>query len=470
MKRLCDIIDCSYNIEIEGVSSDSRDIKKNYLFVAVNGFNVNHSLFIDDAIKNGAVAVIVDKSVDVSNDIICIKVDDVNKELVSICERFYDVKAEEFKIIGITGTDGKTTSATITKNIISNFLQCAYIGTNGVEIGDEVYSTKNTTPCIEELYYYLNLIKKHGCKHIVMEVSSEALLHKRVDNFKFDIVGFTNITEDHLNIHKTIDNYRRCKFHIVDLLSEEGKVITNGDDVNCKMLDGNNVYTYGSNSDNDYVFSNVKVSKENVKFNIVSDDEVWDIISPYLGKYNLYNMTLAFVICKYLGFDLSEVVRVIKNLSFVRGRREVLKLSSKFDIILDYAHTLNGIKSLLESVTSYNKVIVVTGAAGGREKEKRGLIGTYLLKNCDFVIFTMDDPRYESVNLIIDDMISNSTRTNYKRIEDRKEAIYYAFNYAKEGDVVLVIGKGRDTYMAIDDKKIPYCDYDVILSFFKNEA
>ena len=192
MKKLNQLVKCNYDIEILGIATDSRNVKEGYLFVATKGFHVDHYDFIDDAIEHGAVAVVVDRNSDFS--IPTVVVSDIDKVLLSICEKFYDVSSSEFRFIGITGTDGKTTTATITRNLLNLYIPTAYLGTNGLFCGDDVYPTSNTTPCIEDLYHYFSVVKKRNCKVIVMEVSSEALLHHRVDSILFDVIGYTNIT------------------------------------------------------------------------------------------------------------------------------------------------------------------------------------------------------------------------------------------------------------------------------------
>ena len=466
MKKLKDIIDCDFDVEITGINEDSRDIKPGYLFVATKGFNVDHFDYIDSAIENGAVALVTDREYD--TDLPVVIVDDINSTYLELCKKFYDVKLDDLSLIGITGTDGKTTSATIIQKVLNDSMKCACLGTNGLSIDDEVYHTNNTTPCISELYSSLSIVENNNCKALVMEVSSEALLHGRVKELKYDIVAITNITEDHLNVHKTIENYRECKLSIVNYLKDDGIVIVNGDDEICKSLHANNLITFGFNEDNDFVIFDYEEDRNGLKFKVRNNDNVYDINSSLFGKYNAYNICLGFIIglCKKIPVD--DLIKTLVNINFVAGRGEVLRFGQDYDIILDYAHTYNSINNLLNSVKGkYKRIITVTGAAGGREKEKRSKIGDLVLNKSDIVVFTMDDPRYEDVNSIIDDMIGDSTKTNYIREVDRVKAIYKAFDMAEEGDVVLVIGKGRDDYMAFAEGKVPYCDYDVICDYFK---
>ncbi len=456
MKKLNKIMDTKLDIEIKGISDDSRKIKDNYLFVATKGFNVDHFDYIDDAINNGASFLIVDREID--RDFPHIVVDNINDYYFELCEKYYDVSPNEFYLIGITGTDGKTTTSSVVNQIID---ESAYIGTNGIYVKNKIYHTNNTTPCTSEIYEALSIIKKHNIKTVVMEVSSEALLQDRVKSFKYDIIAFTNITEDHLNVHKSLDNYIKCKMKLLDLLKDKGICIINGDDSNLNNINCKDIVKIGVNVNNNYIISNVKDDKY-VEFDINKKH----IASPLFGMYNVYNVTMAYVITKYYGIKDNTIIDKIKSIKTISGRREVLNFGQDYTIILDYAHTYNGILNILDSVKEYKDIIVVTGCAGGREKEKRSKIGKMILDKCNTAIFTMDDPRYESVDSIIDDMVKN-TKRKYIRIINRKEAIYKAFSIAKKDSIVLILGKGRDNYMAIEDRKEEYNDYDVIEEYFK---
>lgn len=466
MKKLKDIIECDYNIPIQDIKTDSREVKKGDLFVAVKGFNIDHSLYIDDAIKNGAVAIITDK--DYKSNVPIIKVNDIDKVLVDICKNFNDFNSN-LKLIGVTGTDGKTTTATIIKRLLDKKDKTAYIGTNGIEYLNKKESISNTTPTVEKLYKYFSDIDKNNISTVCMEVSSEALLHKRVDSLRFKYVVYTNITEDHLNIHKTIENYIESKLKLSTLLDSNGIIIINNDDNKQKDLKNSNkkIYTYGKNKDSDFLIKDIKYLDNITRFIIEHNNKQYKIKSTLLGEYNIYNLTAAFIVCYLEDMKPRNIISNIKRLSSIDGRGEILSFGQKYTIVLDYAHTENSIKNIVEEVKDkYKRIIVVTGSAGGREKEKRKHIGKYLLDNTDLVIFTMDDPRCENVDYIIDDMISISNKTNYKRIISRSNAIKYALDIAKEDDIVLILGKGRDNYMAIGDEKIPYNDYEEIEEYF----
>ena len=459
MKKIKELIECNYDIDILGVTDDSRYVQNGYLFVATKGFNEDHFDYISDAINKGCSFIICDRNIDI--DFPHKVVDKINDVFYDICLKYYDVDLSNYKFLGVTGTDGKTTTATVVSKIIDN---CAYIGTNGFVINNKNYSTNNTTPCISELYEDLRLIKENNCKNVMMEVSSEALLHDRVKNIKYDIVGFTNITGDHLNVHKTFENYVECKFKLLDLVNDDGIIIVNGDDDVLNKVSGKNIYTFGFKENNDFVIFDDVYNKDFTLFKIKNGDNIYEIKSPLKCKYNVYNVALAFIMGLFYGMDSNILIANIQNIESINGRCEFLEFGQSFDIVLDYAHTINGIKTIINSFKNYKDIIVVTGCAGGREKDKRPIIGKFIIENVDKAIFTMDDPRFESVDKIIDDMVGNLK--DYVRINDRKEAINYALLSAKEDSIVLILGKGRDSYMAIGDKKIKYCDYDVIKDFF----
>ena len=456
--KLKELITTDLNLDITGVTDDSRLVKEGYIFVATKGYNVDHYDYIEDAINKGAIFIVADRAI--KNNIPHIIVDNLDECYRELCKKFYKLDLSRLNLIGITGTDGKTTTTTLVKELLKD---CAYLGTNGLTIGDKTISTSNTTPCISELYRDLSLVKENKVDTVSMEVSSEALLHKRVDGFLFDIVAFTNVTGDHLNVHKTFKNYLDCKLQLLNYVKEDGIVIVNGDDSNLKGI--KKAITFGFNKDNDYVIEDVKYDKL-TKITICNKDNKYVIESPLKGKYNVYNMSLAFIICLLYGVDSNTLINRIKKIKPIRGRCEFLDFGQDYDIVLDYAHTINGIKSILESFKDYNydRIITVTGAAGGREKEKRPVIGKIVMDNSDISIFTMDDPRNEDVDDIINQMVGEEK--DYIRIQDREEAIHYAFDIASSGDVVLILGKGRDNYMAIGDKKVEYNDYDVISKYF----
>lgn len=472
MKRLNKLIRCKYNTPIYGVKTNSKDVVKGDLFVAVHGMNIDHHDYIFDAIDKGAVAIISEKEINTNIPVIIVK--NTNKALKRILEKYYDNIQNEFKFIGITGTDGKTTTSTIISYILEEIFCCANIGTNGLKYKKNKKILDNTTPDSDKLYEYLLELNKLGCKYVSMEVSSEALLHKRVDNIKYNVGIITNITEDHLNIHKSIDNYVKSKSKLFSLIDSNGFAILNIDDKfyndilkKCKSK----VYTYGFNKNSDFRICNDAKMKSSGAFKIIYDEKEFLIEHNFIGTYNIYNLTAAFACTYLLGVEPEYILKRIKELCFIPGRCEKIDFGQDFTIILDYAHTENAIKNILSTFFTIkkNRIISVTGSAGGREKEKRKKIGKIITKMSDLVIFTEDDPRDEDVLDIIDDMLEEVRTDNFLIVEDRESAIYKAFSIAEKDDIVLILGKGRDNYMAKGKEKIKYSDYDTIKTYFENE-
>jgi len=466
MKKINELYNCNYSGEVKDIKINSKEVMPGDAFVCTKGVNTDRHDFIDEAIDNGASVLIVKK--DGNYKIPYIKVSDPNKELSILSSKFYDNPDKKIKLIGITGTDGKTTTATIIRDLLG-IDNCGYIGTNGIIGKTFSDNVSNTTPECHLIYKYLYLFLKDGLNYASMETSSEAFYRNRLDSFNFDVGILTNITGDHLNIHKTLDNYVESKKQLFRQLKDDGIAILNIDDEyydSFKKIN-KNVVTYGKNPKADLCIKQVdeKINGTNISFSY--NGEEYTITSPLLGEFNVYNLMASILCLIHFNFSINDILSRIKNITTPSGRCEVLDFNTNYKIVLDYAHTANGLSSILNYLNKVkeNRIITVTGSAGGREKEKRKNMGKVVLKKSDLVIFTMDDPRYENPKDIINDMINNNNG-NYKIIIDREEAIKYALDNAKEGDIILIAGKGRDNYMAIEDKYVPYSDYEVINNYF----
>ena len=441
-------------------------MKPGDLFVCTMGVNCDRHDYIDEAINNGASFLIVKK--DGNYKVPYIKVDDPNKELAILASKFYDEPDKKLHLIGITGTDGKTTTATIIRELLGEDL-CGYIGTNGVVGKTFKDAVANTTPECHLLYKYLFLFAKDNLQYVSMETSSEAFFRNRITPFKFDVGILTNITEDHLNIHKTVENYIESKKTLFKQLKNNGVAILNIDD---KYYDefkdlAPSKLTYGKNEDADLCIKQIDEQDNSTCIEFTYNDKNYKIISPLLGAFNVYNLMASILCLISLNIPIDKILSRVKNIKTPVGRCEFLNFNTDYKIVLDYAHTPNGLQSILDYLNKIKKkrIITVTGSAGGREKEKRKQMGKVVLEKSDVVIFTKDDPRYEDPKEIIDEMIS-SNKGCYEIIVNREEAIHYALDHARSGDIVLIAGKGRDNYMAVKDKYIPYCDYDVIKKHF----
>lgn len=469
MKRLNDICHCDINVEINDIKNNSNKVEKGDLFVCTKGVTEDRHNFIDEAIKNGCSALIVSK--DGNYSVPYVKVKNPNKELGKISKKFYNNPLRKVKLVGITGTDGKTTTASILRNMIGND-RCGYIGTNGIYLKNKVLSTNNTTPEINQTYKYLDFFVKENLKFATMEISSEALLLDRTNTLKLDVAILTNITEDHLNVHKTLENYIESKVKIFSLLKKNGIAVLNRDDSHYEYVKTrikNRILTFGKSKDSDLQIININEKASETIFTLKYLDDLYRVKTSLKGEYNIYNLSGAILAMIALNYSIDDAIKGISDIEIVYGRCEFLEYGQDYRIVLDYAHTENGLRKILSylNVIKKNRIITVTGSAGGREKEKRSRMGKVVLDLSDLVIFTMDDPRFEDVNNIIDDMISDSNKKNYIRIINREEAIRKALSIAKKNDIVLIAGKGRDNYMAIGDKKLLYCDFDVIDKYFK---
>ena len=468
MKKLGELYDGFGDTEIKDIKINSKECEPGDLFVCTMGVTADRHYFAQEAFNNGAVAFVASKEIPV--DAPTIYVADTNKELPLLCSKFYDHPEEKLKLMAVTGTNGKTTVASIIQDLIGDDI-CGYMGTNGIICSKFNEKIKNTTPDADRLYKYFNRFVESGCKYLSIETSSEAFYRHRLDNLKFIIGILTNITEDHLNIHGTLDNYIECKKQLFKQVDEYGYSILNIEDkhfVDINKIAKGTVLTYGRGLA-DLQIKNIEEFTDKTKITLKYKIDTYEIESPLLGEFNVYNLCAAILALIALGFDIKKILARVKYIKAPAGRFEFLDYGQKYNIVLDYAHTTDAFKKIYESLNKIKngRIITVTGSAGGREHEKRKDMGKIVLENSDYVIFTMDDPRSEDVNSIIDDLVSNTDKTNYERIIDRKEAIFKALSMASENDIVLIAGKGVDNYMAIGDEYLPYCDLDVIEEYFK---
>lgn len=462
MKKLNEFLNTKYDTNIIDIKTSSKNIQPGDLFVCIKGVKEDRHKYINEAIKKGAAAIVVSKKIK-EKKIPIIKVKDTNKILIDICKKFYGNPEEKVEIIAVTGTDGKTTTAFI----LSKLLNAGYIGTLGAFYKNVNITTENTTPSIEKRYKILNEFIKRGCKKVVMEVSSEAIYRNRMLGTQFSSSILTNITEDHLNIHKTLENYINCKSQVFINTQKEGYCILNKDDNHEKRIEkisNGKVYTYGVDKEASLNIDSYKYDINKSIFTLVYNNKKYKFKSNLIGKYNIYNLTACILYLLLIGYNPRKIRGLLKQKITIPGRFEIFKTYKDSYIILDYAHTTNGLYSVLKLLNSIkkNNIITITGSAGGREKEKRKEMGKVVTNLSDYVIFTMDDPRYENPKKIINDMLKETKKNNYTIIINRKKAIKKAIEISKKNDFILLTGKGRDEYMIIKDKYIPYNDYDEI--------
>lgn len=462
MKKLSELYDIDSNIEIKDIKINSKEVEPGDLFICTMGVKADRHDFIDDAIKRGASAIVVSHD-GIEKDVPVIKVENTNKELPLLCQRFYDFPEKELKVIGVTGTDGKTSTSTIIETLIGKD-KCGYIGTNGYRFNGKEGDTGNTTPDAPILYKLMREMANDGIKYLAMEASSEAFFRGRMANLDFDTGIYTNITREHLNIHGTFENYIMCKSMLMKQTKTDGTCILNKDDEHySEMLAACNgkVWTYGKDKDCTLYIKDYKVTPHHTLITYVYNEKEYQIDSPLLGEFNVYNLAAGILGALSMGFSMEEVIPNIKNI-FVSGRMDLLKTDTPYYVMVDYAHTPNGIANLLKFVHTLdiNRSIVVIGSAGERDPYKRPLMGETVLDNASFGIFTYEDPRSEDPKDIADQLVSSAKNhhKNYKIIIDRREAIREAVNMAKDKDMVLILGKGNETYQKLKDKTIYFND------------
>lgn len=449
------------------IKTNSKYVKKKDIFVCIHDEFEDRHKYIKDIKK--ASAIIVDKDVSKKNEIPFVKVLNTNDALFDIYNTYYEKPLEDLTIMGITGTDGKTTTSIMIKDILNNIKDTGYLGTNGFICKDIKLKTKNTTPAIDSFMKYASILKNNKVNNLIMEMSSEGLLHNRCNNIKLERAIITNVTGDHLNIHKNFDNYLAHKLKIFDLLSKDGVAIVNKDDCSYKYIKNKriNMVTYGTCKGSHYRILNIKETSDKTFFDIKHKGAIHKVESPFLGIFNVYNLTCAIATVNSFDIDIEEILSYIKDLKPVSGRMNIFYNKNGSRVILDYAHTKNATLNILEFANRIKKgkIITVVGSAGGREKEKRKDIGRIVTDLSDKVIFTMDDPRYEKVKDINDELTSCSNNKNYIYIKNRKKAIKKAIQMGQKDDLILILGKGTDNYMAIKNKYKKYSDFKTIKKY-----
>ena len=464
--------------DIGMICYDSRKVVKNSLFVAIKGFNFDGHNFIMEAVANGATAVVLEDDSKISNEYLIhqnvtkILVNDARKALAHLSRNFHKDPSNKIKVVGVTGTNGKTSVTYFIKSILeSSGKKSGLIGTISNYVGDEIITSEKTTPEAVELNQLLDKMVNENCEFCVMEVSSHSLELSRVYGINFSIAIFTNLSQDHLDFHQTMENYFLSKKKLFDSLSEDSIAISNYDsEYGVKILADTKakVIFYGSNENCVYRFANVSFSFDGISFDLNYKNERIPIQSNITGTFNIYNLLAAISACKELGVDFSIIQSAVKNLSQVPGRFELVG-NYPVKVIVDYAHThdalenvLLTIREILKSNNSNGKVITVFGAGGDRDRTKRPKMGKVVQSLSDIPIVTNDNPRFENPQQIFDDILSGMKKDeSVLVIEDRQEAIRKAISIANDGDVILIAGKGHEAYQIIKDQRIPFDDKKV---------
>ena len=448
--------------------TDSRKVRPGQTFVAIKGYTVDGHNYIESAIKNGATEIIAEKEVNASVPVTV--VEDSAKYFQERLVNEYSSNYKGLKIVGITGTNGKTTSAYLAYQAI-NLLgsKAAYIGTLGFMCDDYHEELPNTCPEILTIYKLLEYCTNKNVEYVIMEISSHALDLKRIEGINFEVCAFTNLTEDHLDYHKTMENYLNCKLMILDYLKKDGVMLVNKDDeAGIKFAErfaGTKTFGIGE-SDYDIEDFDIYPDHTDIKFKVL--DKEYDVTTNLTSKFNIYNYMTMLSIVNSLGFDVSSIVNITKDLKQPKGRCETYKVKDGFAVV-DYAHTPDAV---LKVVTAYKelakaRVITLVGCGGDRDPLKRPIMGDIASKYSDFVIFTSDNPRTEDPEKIMNDIIKGVHGNNYEVILDRREAIKKALDMIEKNDIVLLLGKGHEDYQIIGHTKIHLDDSEEILNYVK---
>ena len=461
------LIDKAPKIKIENLFTDSRLKVDRGMFFCIKGMINDGHRFVSEAIANGAVCIVhSDDLEDYVDDIVYIKVVDVQDILVKVADKFYDHVSSKLKIFGVTGTNGKTSIAITIKSILNKYLTCGYIGTMGIEYNNIHMSTGKTTPDILYMSKTLSDMDKDNVKAVTIEVSSHGLDQRRIDGIEFDYAIFTNLTHEHLDYHGTMENYFEAKARLFTELDSSKCAIINVDDDYGKRLvnmTDARVVTYGIDNPATYQALDIKLDSKNTSFTLRHANEDYAISTNLVAKFNIYNL-LAIIAALYeSGLEMAAIIESVKRIEQIEGRVEIVDEGQAFDVIVDYAHTPDGFMKIYEYAKAItkkdNKIITVFGSAGKRDTKKRPKLGKISHDYCDIIILTEEDSRSESVIDICRE-IASEIEDRYVIIENRYDAIRQAIEMANTNDTILILGKGDEDYLAREFGNDPWMGDD----------
>lgn len=463
------------SISIEKVTFSSNDIAANDLFVAVKGTRVDGHSFIEQAVQTGATAIVCERLPEIIHPgVTYVRVADSSVALAFIASNYYDNPSGKLKLVGVTGTNGKTTSVTLLYRLFRSLdYNCGLLSTVENRINEQIIPSTHTTPDPIRLNKLLAMMVDDGCEFAFMEVSSHAVVQHRVTGLNFAGGVFTNITHDHLDYHKTFDEYIKAKKGFFDMLSEESFALYNSDDRNGTVMVQNckaRLNSYGIRSVADFKSRVI----ENTFGGLLLSVDGHEVLCRLIGSFNAYNITAVYGTAVLMGLDKLQVLTAISNLDSVEGRFQYVISNNQVTGIVDYAHTPDALMNVLNTIkdlrTGNETVITVVGCGGDRDRAKRPLMAKIATEMSDKVIFTSDNPRSENPETIIDEMRTGVSPVNFKKtlaISDRKEALRAACGMAGPGDIILVAGKGHEKYQEIAGVKYPFDDKQVLLDSFK---
>jgi UDP-N-acetylmuramoyl-L-alanyl-D-glutamate--2,6-diaminopimelate ligase len=454
-------------INISGICYDSREVRDGELFIAIRGYETDGHKYINDAVKKGAACIVCEEAPEAETPYIIVK--DSRKALATASAVWFGNPAEKLKIIAVTGTNGKTSVTNLIKHIIekNSSDKVGLIGTNGNFIGNRELAAKHTTPESYEMHKLLDKMVLEDCTYVVMEVSSHALYLSRVYGITFDVGVFTNLTPEHLDFHGTMEDYARAKALLFPAC--EKSVINIDDDYAALMIEKSpgSVMTYAiENSSADLVGKDIRLQADRIDFCAVALGSINRVELQIPGLFSVYNALASIASAILLGFDIEKITPALQSYEGVKGRAEILPTGHDFTVLIDYAHTPDALKNIITAVRGFakGKVITVFGCGGDRDKIKRPLMGQIAAQLSDFTVITSDNPRTEDPVTIINEIVAGieSNDTTYKTIENRHEAICWALDSLDSDDVLIIAGKGHETYQIFGKDKIHFDDREVV--------
>lgn len=457
------------NLDIANIEYDSRKVIEGTLFVCVKGFTVDGHKFIDSAIEKGAKAFLVEEDIDMQG-YTFIRVENTRKSMAKVADNFCNHPSEKLGVIGVTGTNGKTSITTFLSEILKlNSNKVGLIGTIKIFDGEKEVSSNSTTPESVDLQKTFNNMLDNGCDYCAMEVSSHSLALNRVDETKFKLGLFTNLTPDHLDFHRDLDDYRDAKerlfykttlANIINIDDEGGKKIYE----NIKNL-GTPCYTYGIDTKSDFMAKDIKIDAAGVSYRLITPTYEEVIFVPVPGRFTVYNTLAVIAACYMLDIPRGIFQEALRTTGGVAGRFEVVPNNKGINVIVDYAHTPDALENVLKTAKEFAKgnIITVFGCGGDRDKSKRPLMGKIGQEFSDICFVTSDNPRTEDPKLIIEDILKglDQKNKNYRVVVDRKEAIEEAIKFAKKDDIVIIAGKGHENYQIIGKTKYHFDDKEI---------
>ncbi|WP_064092313.1 UDP-N-acetylmuramoyl-L-alanyl-D-glutamate--2,6-diaminopimelate ligase [Rossellomorea aquimaris] len=465
--------------EINGIHVDSRKVADGSVFICTRGYTVDGHDFAQKAVENGARLIIAEKQLDIDLEkAALVVVKDSFKALAQLSNKYYDYPSQKLNVIGVTGTNGKTTVTNLIHSILKEDNQrSALSGTIGFNLDGELLPSENTTCDNLTNQQMLQKALDRNIENFTLEVSSHGLALGRLWGIDFDVVAFTNLSHDHLDYHETMEHYGYAKGLLFSQLGQDLQnpkyVVLNADDEwyhRYSYMTPHEIISYGLESNADFKAEDIEYYNDSTKFTLHSPDGIFEVEMRLLGKFNVYNVLTAMACLYARGVEVSRLVDIIRNLPPVNGRMEKVEMEAPLSVYIDYAHTPDAIENAIQSVLPFkeNKIIFLVGTGGNRDKSKRPTMAEKA-SLADYVILTTDDPRYEEYDSILNDLGKGMQHDQYALIGDRAEAVKHAIKVSEPGDIIIFAGKGHEDYQIIENTKYPHSDKNIAIEESKSK-